>query len=793
MYEENRNPMIMPHMKIVPEQSGESSRVMIMPLLPLRGMLVFPYMITHLDVGRDRSINAIEHAMMSDGHMLFLTMQKDSQKDDPGQEDVHAVGTVAQIRQLLKLPGGTVRLLVEGLSRARLEECIEQTPFILVRLSVPDAYMGAGELEIEALMRSLSTCFEEYARISRRISPEALMAVQDMTDPQRFADLIAAQLQIRNEEKQQILEEAHINKRMELMIGFLYRELEVIQLEQAISQRVRQQIEQHQKEYYLREQLKAIHQELGENDERATETAALRKQAEEAGCPDFVLEKLDKELERLAKMPPMMAEATVIQNYVDWLINMPWQKRTEETTSIQHAEEILAADHYGLEKPKERILEYLATCTLTKSLRGPILCLVGPPGVGKTSLARSVARALNRNFVRMSLGGVRDEAEIRGHRRTYIGAMPGRLVQNIRKAGAINPLYLLDEIDKMSNDFRGDPANALLEALDPEQNNSFVDHFMEIPVDLSQVMFITTANIRDNIPPPLQDRMEIIEISSYTEEEKVQIAQKHLAGKQYREHGLQENQLCITEKALKTIIREYTREAGVRELERHIAKVCRRVGKKMVAGQASPFVISVGNLHDYLGIPRYHRTKQEKRNRVGVAAGLAVTQVGGELLAIEAQTLPGSGKISITGQLGEVMKESAQAGLTYVRSIGAMLGIKDEQIQNTDLHIHVPEGATPKDGPSAGITMAAAVASQYSGREIRGDIAMTGEITLRGRVLAVGGIKEKLLAAYRADMREIILPKENEKDIEELPPHISQELHLHLVDDMAQVLDIVLC
>jgi ATP-dependent Lon protease len=471
---------------------------------------------------------------------------------------------------------------------------------------------------------------------------------------------------------------------------------------------------------------------------------------------------------------------------------MHWSKKTKEARSIRGAEKILAADHYGLEKPKERILEYLATCQLTNSLRGPILCLSGPPGVGKTSLARSVARALNRNFVRMSLGGVRDEAEIRGHRRTYIGAMPGRLVQNIRKAASMNPLFLLDEIDKISSDFRGDPANALLEALDPEQNNTFTDHFMEIPVDLSQVMFITTANLRENIPPPLQDRMEIIEISSYTEEEKIKIAQKHLFSKQFTQHGLDKSNISVSENALKSIIRDYTREAGVRELERHIAKICRRVSKKLASGENGPFLVDEANLQEYLGIPRYHHSKQYKGNHVGVATGLAVTQAGGEILSIEAQTLPGSGKISITGQLGEVMKESAQAALTYIRAVSGRLGIDDELTQKTDLHIHVPEGATPKDGPSAGITMATAVASQFSGRKVRGDIAMTGEITLRGRVLAVGGVKEKLLAAYRAGIKEIILPQENEQDAEELPSNIRRKLKLHLVEEMGQVLEIAL-
>ncbi|MCL1975381.1 MAG: endopeptidase La [Firmicutes bacterium] len=794
MFEErNTSATIPPPLKIPAEEILNGGRQMILPMLPLRGLLIFPNMITHLDVGRDRSINAVDKAMLQDENLLFLVMQKDSQKEDPCQEDLHQIGAVARVRQVLKLPGGAMRLLMEGLWRASLDACIEQQDYVLAYLTILNDQINVSELELEALRRSLTNCFEEYARTSRKISPEAIMAANDIRETGRFTDLVASQLHIKPEEKQTILAETCLNKRIEATMEFLCRELEIAKMEQVIAERVRKQIEQNQKEYYLREQIKAIQKELGEKDERIAEAAQLRRQAEEAGCPESVLQKLDKELERLAKMPPMMAEAAVIQNYADWLINMPWNKKTKETHNIKRAESILAADHYGLEKPKERILEYLATCQLTGSLRGPIICLVGPPGVGKTSLARSVARALKRNFVRMSLGGVRDEAEIRGHRRTYIGAMPGRLVQNIRKAGSINPLFLLDEIDKMSSDFRGDPASALLEALDPEQNNTFVDHYMEIPIDLSQVMFITTANVRENIPKPLQDRMEIIDISSYTEEEKVKIAQRHLIHKQFTEHGLEKGRLNISENTLKIIIRDYTREAGVRELERHIAKLCRRVSKKLVAGEEGPFVVNEATIQDYLGIPRYHRGKQDKQNRVGVALGLAVTQVGGELLSIEAQTLTGNGKISITGQLGEVMKESAQAALTYIRSISIKLGIDDELTQKTDLHIHVPEGATPKDGPSAGITLASALASQLSGRRIRGDIAMTGEITLRGRVLAVGGVKEKLLAAYRAGIKEIILPQENEKDVEELPANIRSKLTLHLVDNMSQVLELVLC
>ncbi len=792
MIEKSNENSTLPISKDFTPDYRDEKEPMVLPMMPLRGMLVYPYMIIHIDVGRERSIKAIDEAMLDDSRLLFLAMQKNPQTDDPIEDEIYNIGTVVQIRQLLKLPGGTVRLLVEGLYRAHILAYTRHNPYYAVEIESLDETLGADELEMEAIIRITRKCFEDYASSSKKITPEALISINGIEEPERFADIVAAQLNLKYEDRQRLLEETDIYKRMEMIISMLDKETQIIDIEKKIVDRVRQQMEKHQKEYYLREQMKAIQQELGEKDERTAEVEELRARALEQKVPDHVMEQIEKELDRLLKMPSQMAEGSVISTYINWLLDVPWNQQTKDNLDIHRAEKILNQDHYGLEKPKERILEYLASRQLTNNLKGPILCLVGPPGVGKTSLARSVARAMDRNFVRMSLGGVHDEAEIRGHRRTYIGAMPGRIMQNIKQAKSCNPLFLLDEIDKLSNDFRGDPSSALLEVLDPEQNNTFVDHYLEVPYDLSNVLFITTANVRYDIPKPLQDRMEIIEISSYTEEEKVKIAARHLVAKQLAEHGLDKKQLSVSENALRAIIRYYTREAGVRELERLIARICRHVSRDIVGGVEPPFKVTEANIEDYLGMHRFHYGSKRQRPQVGVAIGMAWTQVGGELLEIEVQTLTGKGKITITGQLGDVMKESVQAGYTYIRSIGKKLGIADNIEDTTDFHIHVPEGAIPKDGPSAGITMATAIASQLSGRRVRSDLAMTGEVTLRGRVLPVGGIKEKLLAAYRSGIKEIILPLDNEKDLEDLPSKIRSKMKFNLVETMDDVLDIAL-
>lgn len=775
------------------EQSPEEeSRFMELPMLPLRGMLVFPYMLVHLDVGRERSIAAIEEAMSEDEPLLFLTMQKDPQIDEPELKDVYYTGTVAQIRQLIKMPGGTIRILTEGLYRAELDKVVDEEPYFTVRVLPIDEFQTVSDKELNALTRVLGSRFEDYAKHSKKISPEVLINLSTVDEPERYSDLVASSLSLKLTERQAILEECCINQRISTLIDIINTEMEIIELDKRIAGRVRQQMEKSQKEYYLREQIKAIQKELGEKDDRTAEVEELREKAEKAKLPKEVAQKVYKELERLEKMPPMVAEAMVVRNYIDWLLALPWSIQTRDKLDVIEAEKILDEDHFGLEKPKERIIEYLASCKLTKSMKGPILCLVGPPGVGKTSLARSIARAMGRKFIRVSLGGVRDEAEIRGHRRTYIGSMPGRIIQNLKLAGSRNPVFLLDEIDKMSNDFRGDPSSALLEALDPEQNNSFSDHYIEIPFDLSKVMFITTANVMYDIPRPLLDRMEIIQVSSYTEEEKLQIAIRHLIPKQIKEHGLKESQAEITEEALRKIIRSYTRESGVRELERRMSKICRRIGRDVVAGEKGPFRVTPENLKYYLGQVKYRDNQRLEEDQVGVATGLAWTEVGGELLLIEVQTLPGKGKITITGQLGDVMKESVQAGFSYIRSIGDRLGIPDNIEENTDFHIHVPEGAIPKDGPSAGITMSVAIASQLTGVPVRSDIAMTGEVTLRGRVLAVGGIKEKVLAAFRNHCYNVMMPLDNEMDIEELPENVREKMSFHFVSTMDQVLDYAL-
>lgn len=757
------------------------------PLLPLRGMLVFPYTVIHLDVGRKKSINAIEEAML-EGKEIFLTSQKEAQTDDPEESDIYFIGTVAEIRQILKMPGGTMRVLVEGLYRAEIKGFLENEPYIKVKIQPFTDETAEKDAQVEALMRTLVSQFEQYVRMGKKIPPETVVSVVGIQEPGRLADVVSSHLVLRIEEKQKILEAIDIQQRLTYLCELLAKEMEVLELERKINMRVRKQMEKTQKEYYLREQMKAIQKELGEKDEHLNEVEEIKERILEANLPKEAEEKAFKELERLEKMPPMVAEAVVVRTYLDWILSLPWSAETKDRLDLKMAEAILNEDHYGLEKPKERILEYLAIRKLARKMKGPILCLVGPPGVGKTSLGKSVARSLGRKFVRMSLGGIRDEAEIRGHRRTYVGSMPGRVLQGMKQAGSKNPVFLFDEIDKMTTDFRGDPASALLEVLDPEQNYTFSDHYLEIPFDLSKVMFITTANSTYNIPRPLLDRMEIIELSGYTEEDKVHIAKDYLIPKQIKEHGLKEEHISFSEGAIRKIIREYTREAGVRNLERQIASICRKVAR-LVVEDKNTFVSVTGNsINKYLGPERFRYGVAEKESQVGVATGLAWTESGGDILSIEVALIKGKGGLTLTGKLGDVMKESAQAALTYIRSRGDELGIKEDMQEKHDVHIHVPEGAIPKDGPSAGITLATALASALTGTPVRNDIAMTGEITLRGRVLPIGGVKEKVLAAHRAGIKTIILPEENKKDLNEIPANVRRKMRFVLVSHMDEVL-----
>jgi len=767
---------------------SENEKNRIIPMLPLRGVLVFPYTVIHLDVGRKKSINAIEEAMLENKE-IFLATQKEAQHDDPMEEDIYNVGTVVEIRQILKMPGGTMRVLVEGLCRARIIRYAAHDPYIQVEIEEYEDEVDHKTAKQEALLRTLISQFEQYVRVSKKIPPETVATVVSIEEPGRLADVVASHLSLRINEKQQILEAGDISKRLEFMCDILAKEMEVLELERKINARVRKQMEKTQKEYYLREQLKAIQKELGEKDERTAEIEELKERIKKANLPKDAHEKAYKELERLEKMPPMVAEAVVVRNYLDWMLSLPWSKETRDRLNLETAERILEEDHYGLEKPKERIIEYLAIRKLAKKMKGPILCLVGPPGVGKTSLGKSIARSLGRKFVRMSLGGIRDEAEIRGHRRTYVGSMPGRVLQGMKQAESKNPVFLFDEIDKMTQDFRGDPASALLEVLDPEQNFSFSDHYLEIPFDLSKVMFITTANSVHNIPRALLDRMEVIEISSYTEEDKVNIGRDYLVPKQVKEHGLKEKNISFSEGAIRKIIRNYTREAGVRNLEREIASVCRKVARKVVADKNTHVHVTVNVIVKYLGKERFRFGVAEEENQIGIATGLAWTEAGGDILFIEVALFKGKGKLILTGKLGDVMKESAQAALTYVRSRADKLGISQETLDNNDIHVHVPEGAIPKDGPSAGITLATALASALSGIPVKSDTAMTGEITLRGRVLPIGGLKEKVLAAHRAGLRTVILPEENKRDLQDIPVQVKKKINFELVSHVDEALD----
>ncbi len=757
------------------------------PLLPLRGMLVFPYTVIHLDVGRKKSINAIEEAML-ESKEIFLASQKEAQTDDPEETDIYSIGTVAEIRQILKMPGGTMRVLVEGLNRAEIKDFLENESYIKVKIQPYTDDMAEKNAQVEALMRTLVSQFEQYVRMGKKIPPETVVSVVGIQEPGRLADVVSSHLTLRIDEKQKILEAIDIQERLTYLCELLAKEMEVLELERKINMRVRKQMEKTQKEYYLREQMKAIQKELGEKDEHLSEVEEIKERILEADLPKEAEEKAFKELERLEKMPPMVAEAVVVRNYLDWILSLPWSVETKDRLDLKTAETILNEDHYGLEKPKERILEYLAIRKLARKMKGPILCLVGPPGVGKTSLGKSVARSLGRKFVRMSLGGIRDEAEIRGHRRTYVGSMPGRVLQGMKQAGSRNPVFLFDEIDKMTMDFRGDPASALLEVLDPEQNYTFSDHYLEVPFDLSKVMFITTANSTYNIPRPLLDRMEIIELSGYTEEDKVHIAQDYLVPKQIKEHGLKESNISFSEGAIRKIIREYTREAGVRSLERQIASICRKVARLVVEDKSTFVNVTGNNISKYLGPERFRYGVAEKESQVGVATGLAWTEAGGDILSIEVALIKGKGGVTLTGKLGDVMKESAQAALTYIRSKADELGIEADIQEKHDIHVHVPEGAIPKDGPSAGITLATALASAMTGTPVRNDVAMTGEITLRGRVLPIGGVKEKVLAAHRAGIKTIILPEENKKDLNEVPSNVRKKMRFVLVSHMDEVL-----
>jgi ATP-dependent Lon protease len=761
-----------------------------LPLLPLRGLIVFPTMVLHLDVGRERSVQALEKAMV-DENLILLATQREVQIEEPEPEDIYPVGTIAKVRQMLKLPNGTIRVLVEGLKRAKIVEYVRLEDYYEVRYSsIPET--DEGGLDTEALMRAVLDHFEQYLRLSKKLSPETYSIVADIEEPGRLADVITSHLPLKISEKQAILEAADVKVRLEKLLDILHNEKEVLELERKISTRVKKQMEKTQKEYYLREQMKAIQKELGEKEGRTGEVEELREKLAKLEAPESVKEKIEKEIERLEKIPTTSAEGSVVRTYIDWLLDLPWQKVTEDDLSLQRAQKVLDEDHYGLEKVKERVLEYLAVQKMVKKLKGPILCLAGPPGVGKTSLARSIARALNRNFVRVSLGGVRDEAEIRGHRRTYVGAMPGRIIQGMKTAGTANPVFLLDEIDKMSMDFRGDPSAALLEVLDPNQNNAFSDHYIEIPFDLSRVMFITTANAVHNIPRPLLDRMEVIYISGYTEMEKEQIAKSYLIPKQMKEHGLEPEQMQIQSGALLKLIRNYTREAGVRNLERTIATLCRKAAKQIVAGEKTKVVITTRNLEHYLGPEKYRYGRAEETDQVGVATGLAWTEAGGDTLSIEVSLLPGKGRLTLTGHLGEVMKESAQAAFSFIRSRADALNIDPEFHEKSDIHIHVPEGAIPKDGPSAGITMATALVSALTGIPVSRHVAMTGEITLRGRVLPIGGLKEKALSAHRAGIQMVIFPKDNEKDLNDIPKSVRKDLKFVSVHHMDEVLKLAL-
>ncbi|AGA89293.1 ATP-dependent protease La [Thioflavicoccus mobilis 8321] len=773
------------------ENNAAVEMIQDVPVLPLRDVVVYPHMVIPLFVGRDKSIKALDAAMASEKQILLIA-QKSAEVDDPGVKDLNLIGTLANILQLLKLPDGTVKVLVEGNQRAQITSFLTTDDAFSANIASLDDQLEADEREQEVLMRSAIALFDQYVKLNKKVPPEVLTSLSSIDEPGRLADTMAAHMSLKIEEKQRVLEMVDVQARLEHLMGLMESENDILQMEKRIRGRVKRQMEKNQREYYLNEQMKAIQKELGELEEAPNELEDLARRIEEAGMPKEVRAKAQTELNKLKLMSPMSAEATVVRNYLDTLVNAPWKARTRIRNDIALAEGVLETDHYGLERVKERILEYLAVQQRVRKLKGPILCLVGPPGVGKTSLGQSIARATNRKFVRMSLGGVRDEAEIRGHRRTYIGALPGKIIQNLSKAGARNPLFLLDEIDKMAMDFRGDPASALLEVLDPEQNHTFNDHYLEVDFDLSEVMFVATANTL-NIPPALLDRMEVIRLSGYTEDEKVAIAEKYLIPKQMKANGLKDDEAVLRSAALREIIRHYTREAGVRNLEREISKICRKVVKEiLLKKRTTSVVVTPKSIEKYLGVQRYRYGRADEVDQIGQVTGLAWTEVGGELLRIEAALVPGKGKFTFTGHLGEVMQESIQAAMTVVRSRAEALGIDLEFHQKYDVHVHVPEGATPKDGPSAGVAMCTALVSALTKVPVRSSVAMTGEITLRGEVLPIGGLKEKLLAAHRGGIEMVIIPHENERDLTEIPKNIKQNLDIRPVRWIDEVLALAL-
>jgi ATP-dependent Lon protease len=763
----------------------------LVPVLPLRDVVVYPNMVIPLFVGRGKSIEALESAM-KDNKQILLVAQKEATIDEPGFADLYQVGTLAIILQLLKLPDGTIKILVEGKQRCKIQHYQEVNGYFCAIVSDIEEHLNLSEDELDVLQRTITSSFEQYVKLNNKIPPEVLNSLASIDDPSRFADTIAAHMTLKLDEKQKMLELGDVAQRLENLMILMEGEKDLLEMEKRIRTRVKQQMEKNQKEYYLNEQIKAIHKELGEMDEATNELEELEKKIAKAGMSKEAKAKATSELSKLKLMPAMSAEATVVRNYIEWMTNVPWKKKTKVRHDLKIAEEVLETEHYGLEKVKERILEYLAVQQRVKQLKGPILCLVGPPGVGKTSLGQSIARATNRKYVRMALGGVRDEAEIRGHRRTYIGSMPGKILQNLSKVGVKNPMFLLDEIDKMAADFRGDPASALLEVLDPEQNHTFADHYLEVDFDLSDVMFVATANTM-NIPHALLDRMEVIRLAGYTEDEKINIALRFLMPKQIKNNGLKSDEIDISETAVRDMIRYYTREAGVRSLEREISKICRKVVKSLLLKpSASKILVTAENLASYLGVRRFDYGSAEEKDQIGQVTGLAWTEVGGELLTIETAVMPGKGKQSATGKLGDVMKESIEAAMTVVRSRAAILGIDNSVFQTTDIHIHVPEGATPKDGPSAGIAMCTAIVSALTKIPVRANVAMTGEITLRGQVLPIGGLKEKLLAAHRGGITKVLIPAENEKDLAEIPENIKNNLQIHCVSWIDEVFELAL-